>query len=102
MIKFTTRRVHFWLLCTFICYWACCFAVHGEQSGVNPEQRNPHTGKKCTICHFETEKKLNSRLISKSLKMKLRGGANAVCLKCHSVEKGHGVGKKPALNNEQL
>lgn len=64
---------------------------------------NPHVEDgDCTACHLIPVKELKGFFTAGAEKRKLRGDFVAVCLQCHGVGFGHGVGKKPELNREDL
>lgn len=72
----------------------------GKASG---EKVYPHVEKgHCEVCHVASEADLNSWFTFGSTKKKLRADFNALCLQCHNIALGHGVGKPPKINREQL
>jgi hypothetical protein len=56
----------------------------------------------CTLCHVASKEKLDSWFTFTSTKRQLKSDHNELCRKCHGVSFGHGVGKKPAMNRENL
>ncbi len=67
----------------------------------------------CSICHVASAEKLRGWFTSGSTKRELKDDLNQVCLKCHTVKPthaggffgvgiGHGVGKKPEFNLQNL
>lgn len=56
----------------------------------------------CQICHVESEESLNSWFTFGSSKRKLKTDYNSICRQCHGVDFGHGIGKIPEMNREDL
>lgn len=75
-----------------------------EETGNSPAGNiYPHDDKgNCDICHLAPESDLRSWFTFGSTKRKLHGDYNALCLKCHNIALGHGVGKRPKTNRERL
>lgn len=72
-------------------------------SSVPDKKLNPHTGKgNCQVCHVETEESLNAWSFFGSAKRRMNADHNAVCTQCHGLEFGHGVGKTPRTNTDNL
>lgn len=64
---------------------------------------NPHKSTAmCQSCHVISAHDLASADVAALKKRELRGGINEVCTQCHKVSLGHGVGKKPEMNTQQL
>ncbi len=75
---------------------------------------SPHSEKgDCGICHVASAEKLRSWFAFGATKREMKYDLNQVCLRCHTVEPshaggffgvgtGHGVGKKPAANRQDL
>ncbi len=75
---------------------------------------SPHSDEgDCGICHVAPAAKLRSWFTFGSTKRELKYDLNQVCLTCHTVEPthaggffgvgiGHGTGKKPAVNRQEL
>jgi hypothetical protein len=63
----------------------------------------PHDDKgNCDICHMASESDLRSWFTFGSTKKRLRKDYNGLCQQCHTVDMGHGVGKRPQMNRERL
>ncbi|SNB45275.1 cytochrome C [Geobacter sp. DSM 9736] len=63
----------------------------------------PHNDSaKCDLCHEATEEDLKSWFTFSSTKKKMRLDYNEVCWQCHDIDFGHGVGKSPKKNRENL
>lgn len=75
-----------------------------EEAGKAPTEKiYPHGEKgNCDICHVAPESDLNSWFTFGSTKKRLRSDFNGLCLQCHTVDMGHGVGKRPQMNRERL
>lgn len=72
----------------------------GDTGGTS---NNPHVSSAmCESCHVITAQDLASADVAAQKKRDLRGGVNGVCTQCHKVSLGHGVGKKPEMNTQQL
>ena len=75
----------------------------GEIGNSPAENIYPHDGKgNCDICHVASSADLRSWFTFGSTKRKLHSDYNALCLKCHNIALGHGVGKSPRINRERL
>lgn len=82
------------------------------QAGNVPATIHSETGD-CSICHVASAEKLRGWFTFGTTKRELKNDLNQVCLACHTVEPthaggffgvgiGHGVGKKPELNLQNL
>ncbi len=84
----------------------CVFAAasaRSEVSGTDVQKLNPHHIEgHCEVCHALTQDDLESWFTFTSSKKKLVKGFNEVCRQCHGVKFGHGVGKVPKMNRENL
>lgn len=67
-------------------------------SGPNPHKADAA----CGLCHAASEDVLNSWFSLGSTKRRLTNDPTALCQKCHGLGFGHGVGKHPKLNREDL
>ena len=75
---------------------------------------NPHSdAADCALCHVASVDKLRSWFVFGSTKRELKYDLNQVCQKCHMTDPthaggylgvgiGHAIGKKPAINKENL
>lgn len=64
---------------------------------------NPHTAKgNCQVCHVETEESLNAWSFFSSKNRRMKADHNEVCMQCHGLEFGHGVGQPPQVNLSDL
>lgn len=64
---------------------------------------NPHAAQgNCEVCHVAGEADLNSWFTLSSTKKRMRKDHVSLCQDCHGVEFGHGVGKWPKMNRENL
>lgn len=78
-------------------------SVFAAPSPVTPKHINPHgEGGDCSLCHLLSAKELSRLTAADAAKRRLRADFVAVCLQCHGVGFGHGVGKKPDMNRESL
>lgn len=72
-------------------------------SGAVDKKLNPHTGKgNCQVCHTEAEESLNAWSLFGSSKRRMKADHNTICIQCHGVQFGHGVGKVPETNVDDL
>jgi hypothetical protein len=78
-------------------------ASDGSSEEQNPKKASPHgVSGACHFCHVESEDTLNGWFVLPSTKKKLTLDYVAVCRQCHGVDFGHGVGRVPKLNREEL
>lgn len=86
-----------------------CSSSNADETVVSPHSESSD----CSVCHVASVDKLRGWFVYGSTKRALKDDLNQVCLKCHTVEpthaggflgvgKGHAVGKKPALNRDNL
>lgn len=77
-------------------------------AAIEPEQKpllgtNPHgPDGDCSICHVAPVSKLRGWFVFPSTKRQMKADPNTLCRQCHGVSFGHGVGKKPAMNRDDL
>lgn len=65
--------------------------------------KNPHgDNADCSLCHVAPVDKLRGWFVFPSTKRQLVTDPTNLCVKCHGVSFGHGVGKKPLMNRSDL
>lgn len=93
------------LAAMFLCF-SICFA--------GDEKHNPHsdTGD-CATCHVASSEKLRGWFVFGATKKEMKADLNQICQRCHKVQPnhadglavvgtGHAIGRKPAVNHENL
>ena len=80
----------------------CSFA--SGDTAENIEKRpSPHgIDGMCQVCHVEPEDTLTGWFTSGTRKRNMILDNNALCRQCHGFDFGHGVGKIPKQNREEL
>lgn len=64
---------------------------------------SPHSDSgDCGLCHVASAEILRSWFVFGSTKRKLTRNPVEVCSKCHGMEFGHGIGRKPSVNHASL
>lgn len=82
---------------------ASLWGILNAQSVSAVERVSPHDAQgACLSCHIATERDLRSDRFSVDGKSQLKSDVNEVCLQCHGIDFGHGVGKKPGMNRKGL
>lgn len=77
--------------------------VAADTRAVSAGIKNPHgADSECSFCHVASADSLNSWFSFGSTKRALIADPVSLCQKCHGVDFGHGVGKKPAINRAKL
>jgi predicted CXXCH cytochrome family protein len=100
---------HDTLLLAFIVLFSCHAVCAAEEMKVNPHSESGD----CSICHVAPINKLRGWFVFGSTKREMKTDLNQLCLQCHPAEPahaggllgvgiGHGIGKKPVINHQNL
>lgn len=85
-------------LCPYVSRGTVSLSATTDNSTVNPHADTDH----CGSCHILVKDDLLRNDVATIKKSELKGGPVEVCRQCHGIGFGHGVGKKPAMNRENL
>lgn len=95
--------MNIWVSVLSVVIFPALLCAEEHSSAIPDKKLNPHAGKgNCQVCHVETEESLNAWSFFGSAKRRMKADHNAVCMQCHGMEFGHGVGKPPKANVDNL